>query len=277
MPHKDQVFLSYAHDDLSKVREMYDGLQKRGLNIWFDQVSLAPGPWRSQITKAIASSRYYVIALSNAALRKTGQDPGFLDEELDTAYQFAKDLPVKEFTIVPVLLEDCDRGDHRLKSFQQYALYEGWEAHLDALALAIGGHKLANIEEKDERSGDEKLIAGLKSRAETFHYAADYERAIRLWDTVLALEGDSVIPWHNKGNAFRRLGWYDEALNAYDKALSLDPKHLDTWYNKGNVLDDLSRYDEALPCYDRALTINPNDLGVMKRRQMILDKRNSAE
>jgi hypothetical protein len=122
MPDRDQVFLSYARDDLPKVWEIYQGLKLRGLRIWFDQVSLGPGPWKNQILKAIASSRYYIIAVSNAALRKTGTDPGFLDEELDAAYQFAKDLPVKDFTIVPVLLEDCDRGDHRLKSFQQYAL-----------------------------------------------------------------------------------------------------------------------------------------------------------
>jgi len=273
---KNQVFLSYAHDDLLRVRKMHGGLLKRGLNVWFDQVSLGPGPWKGQITKAIASSRYFVIALSNAALRKTGDDPGFLDEELNTAYQFAKDLSVTEFTIIPALLEDCDRGDHRLKSFQQYALYEGWEAHLDALAFAIGGRKLADVEAKDNRSEEEKRIAWLRSHAEAFHYAGDYERAIRLWDSILALEGDSVLPWHNKGNAFRRLGRYDEALAAYHKAISLDPGHLDTLYNMGNVLSDLDRYDEALAYYDRALAINAHDPGVLKRRQFILDKQNSA-
>lgn len=271
MHDRDQVFLSYAREDLPKVRELYQGLQSRGLKVWFDQVSIGPGRWKEQIVKAIASSRYYVITISNAALRKTGAEPGFLDQELDAAYQFAKDLPVKDFTIVPVLLEDCDRGDNRLKSFQQYALHEGWEAHLDALALAIGGHPAADLSAKDERSDNEKLIAGLKSRAEAFHYAGDYEGAIQLWDAVLVLEGDSSIAWHNKGNAFRRLARYDDALTAYEKSLSLNPRQPDTLYNKGNVLAERGRQKDAIKCFDQALALRPDDEAIKRRRQTLLE------
>jgi tetratricopeptide (TPR) repeat protein len=254
---------------------MYDGLKKRGLNLWFDQVNIEPGPWKPQIMKAIARSRYYLIALSDTALLKTGYDSGFLDEELNSAYQIAKEQPVKEFTIVPVLLENCDRGDHRLSSFQQYALYKGWEDHLDVLAVAIGGHKLLDRNARDDRTENEKLIAGLKSRAEAYHYAGDYELAIKLWDSVLILEGNSVKAWHNKGNALRRLYRYDEALGAYDKALSVqahDLDYVDTLYNKGRTLHELEKYAEAIAYYGRALSIKPDDIEILNRKQKATER-----
>lgn len=267
---RDQVFLSYAREDLPKVREIYKGLQSRGLEVWFDQISLVPGPWRNQIVKAIESSRYYVIAISKAALKKTGDEPGFLDDELDSAYQFAKNRPVKDFTIVPVLLEGCDRGDYRLKILPAVCASRRLEAHLDALAVAIGGHPAGDMSAKDERSDNDKLIAGLKSRAEAFHYAGDYEPANRLWDAVLTLEGDSSIAWHNKGNAFRRLGRNADALTAYEKSLSLNPRQPDTLYNKGNVLAELGRQEELIMCFDQALSLSPGDEAIKRRRQTLL-------
>ena len=80
---KDRVFLSYASEDLDRVWQVYDGLIKRGLDVWFDKIDLNGGKWKKQIRKAIARSRHFVICISEAALKKTGDDtPGFQDEEL---------------------------------------------------------------------------------------------------------------------------------------------------------------------------------------------------
>ena len=76
---ENRVFLSYASEDLDVVREVYDGLVKRGLDVWFDKEHLGPGKWKAQIERAIRRSRYFVICLSNAAIRKTGDEPGFQD------------------------------------------------------------------------------------------------------------------------------------------------------------------------------------------------------
>jgi tetratricopeptide (TPR) repeat protein len=158
-----------------------------------------------------------------------------------------------------------------LEVFPTVRATEGWDAHLDALAVAIAGHPISNINAKDERSENDKLIAGLKTRAEAFHYAGDYERADRLWDAVLDLEGDSAITWHNKGNAYRRLGRYDDALNAYEKSLSLNPDQPDTLYNKGNTLAELGRPGEAITFFDKALALSPGDEAIKKRRQILVD------
>ena len=80
---KDRVFLSYASENLDTVRKVYDGLKNRGLEVWFDKEHLEPGKWKPQITRAITKSRYFIICLSNDAIRKTGDEPGFQDEELN--------------------------------------------------------------------------------------------------------------------------------------------------------------------------------------------------
>ena len=108
---KPQVFLSYASENLDMVRKVYDGLVKRGLNVWFDKENLGPGKSKPQIERAIRGSRYFIIRLSNAAVKKTGDEPGFQDHELNEAYEIARNQPEQEFTIISIRLEDCPRGD----------------------------------------------------------------------------------------------------------------------------------------------------------------------
>ncbi len=88
----DRVFLSYAREDIDKVRDVYEGLKRRGVNVWFDEKDIVLGKrWKPQIEKAISRSRYFVICISEAALRKTGDErPGFQDEELNKAYNIAE-------------------------------------------------------------------------------------------------------------------------------------------------------------------------------------------
>ena len=102
---RNQVFISYAHEDLPIVRQIVAGLKERKLDVWFDKKHLGAGRWKQKIIKAINQSRFFVICISKAALQKTGADSdkiGFQDEELNTAYIIAQDQPDNEFTIVPV-------------------------------------------------------------------------------------------------------------------------------------------------------------------------------
>jgi hypothetical protein len=51
MPVGDLVFLSYARENLEEVEEIYEGLKKRGLNVWIDKRNLGPGRWKPQIQR----------------------------------------------------------------------------------------------------------------------------------------------------------------------------------------------------------------------------------
>lgn len=265
-----QIFLSYAREDLDEVSKLYDGLTKRGLKVWFDKKDLKPGLWKRQIEDAISRSRYFLSCISSNALVKMEDAPGFMGQEFNFGYNFVNTLPESDFTIVPVFLEDCDRDnrlDHRIAGFTYYAMYENWEAHLDNLAFDLGGRRLDDSEAKDMRSDEEKDNSGLIGRAITAQWAGKYKEAIRLWHIVQDRQGETDKTWHNIGNAYRRLERYGEALQAYDNALSINPEAGNTWYNKGRVLRDTGRFLDALNAFERAGSLNTDDVETLKAAQ----------
>ncbi len=170
------VFLSYARKDLERARKVYEELTQRGLDVWFDQVNLRPGKWKPQILRAIRKSRNFIICLSQAALIQTGDHPGFQDTELNEAYNIAINQDDAQFTIIPVRLENCDRGDNRLSQFQQFDLFSNWVDTLDRLAAFLGGKplKLTIIGGQTEM---EKRVQALQGKIIAFHYAGENEKA----------------------------------------------------------------------------------------------------
>jgi len=128
-----------------------------------------------------------------------------------------------KFTIVPVRLEDCGHGDHRLSIFQQYDLFKDFEKELDRLAVHIGSPSLSDAKAKDERTEDEKLIDSLFGKAAIAFYSGDYETAISITETVIKLYPDNHEAWNNKGDILLKSGKYKEALKAAKKAIEFNP------------------------------------------------------
>ena len=259
---KDQIFLSYAHEDLVKVREIYVGLKRRNLNVWFDKEDLKAGKWKSKIKKAIPKSRYFIICISKAALRKTGDDtPGYQDEELQIAWELARDVTEKDFTIVPIRLEDYDRGDNRLKSYNQYDLFNDFERGLDLLAMNLGGNSLSDVHTEDKRTALQKKADTFHGKAEAAYYAGDSKTATENFIKVTQIKPDDASAWINIGISFADLGKHMGAIEAYDQAIEIKSDTYSlccAWYNKGISLADLGKYSEAVKVYDYAIAFYPN-------------------
>jgi tetratricopeptide (TPR) repeat protein len=230
---RDLAFLSYAHEDLDLVRRVYEGLKERKVNVWFDKEDMIKGRWKPQIMKAISQSRDFVICLSNAAIKKTsGEKPGFQDRELQIAWEFAREQDESDFSIIPVRLEDCGRGDMRLSGWQQYDLFEDWEGILDTLAVNLGGNSLSDARAIDERTEVEKILKSIMGRAEMFFYSGDYNKALSFIESAINIKPDFHEVWTNKGLTLFNLGRLDEALKAYNKAIDIKPDYHEAWYNK---------------------------------------------
>ena len=254
-----QVFLSYAHDDLAKVRKLYSDLKARNVNVWFDKESMSPGKWKTQIQKAIPKSNYFLFCISQTALRKTQEGSGFVDDELQQAYKIAMEQDERLFTIVPVRLEkEVSHGDHRLSIFQQYDLFEDWEAEIDKLAVYLGGEARSSLIEKEERSEEEQLIEGLMGKAVVSYYTKEYEKALRFYEIIIDMNPSNSYAWYGKGVALDYLGQHEEALTAYEKTLELNPDDAGAWNNRGVALNNLGRHEEALAAYEKALELNPD-------------------
>jgi|GEM_PF-6862511 len=159
---KPQVFISYSHSDVDKVIKLYDDLKTRGVNVWLDKKDLEPGAlWKNAIQKQIPKSRYFLFCLSKSALEKTEKGDGFLDDELQQAYELAQEQNSREFSIVPVRLENVGFGDHRISTMHQFDLFEDWDVGIDKLAFVLGGHSLSV---KDKRKGKSILNFETDSR-----------------------------------------------------------------------------------------------------------------
>lgn len=259
-----QVFLSYASEDLEKIQNLYRALEARNVSVWFDKIDLGPGRWKPQIRRAIARSSYFVICLSLAALRKTGDEPGFQDEELNTAFEIALAQDEHLFTIIPVRLENVERGDNRLSVYQQYDLFEDWHGTLDKLAVLFGGtphgvDTTVTIDKaNEEQTEEEKTLRALHGKAAAFYVAGYYEKAIKILDAIEEIEGETVETLNDKGATLHALGNFELALSTFDQVLSIEPNAAVTWHNKGKTLDDLKFHDEALVALDKAISISPS-------------------
>ncbi len=269
---KDRVFLSYAREDLETAENVYDGLKNRGLDVWFDQKHIGPGNWKPQIENAISKSKYFIICISESALRETDdENPGFQDQELNMYYSIAEKRSSNDFYIVPVRIEECGRRDTRLSSSPQYGLFDDFEMDLDKLAIHLGGYSLSDSTAKDERTKDQKTIDHLNGKAETYYYAVEYDKSIAISNSILAFapDAENTTALNNLGAAWDSKGEYNMAIQYYKKALKSilrtfgeeHPTIAATLNNLGGALSSKGQYDKAIIFYKKALKSDLNIFG----------------
>jgi tetratricopeptide (TPR) repeat protein len=265
---KPLVFISYAKEDIVRVRSIQRALQARGVRTWFDELDLRAGPWRAQISKAIARSRFFLIFLSQAALQKTGDRPGFQDQELNEAYQIAMNQSPQSFTIVPVRIEDCGRGDNRLMTFSQYDLFQGpqREDRLDSLALELSGIALRDKETRTQTSEDERFLRRLLSRAEVSVYANEPDKALEVLETILRLDKDLAAAHHLRGCILEADGRDKEALEAYTEAIMRDPQYAVAYNNRGFLRMSMGDFKMSRADYDKSIELEPTEPIVFMNR-----------
>lgn len=287
---RSQTFLSYASEDLETVRKLYAELRRRHVRIWFDKEDLAPGEWLPQVKRAISQSKYFLVCLSKSALSKSANRPGFQDHELDIAFSIAMAQSPDLFTIIPVRIDDCDRGDHRVSIFQQYDLFKDWEQQVEKLAVYLDGVSSFPNDVANNASA-KGFMSGLYSRAQALLSASYYDDALRILDAIGLLEGESKQLLEAKrdvyyaagryGEAsdalFREMGltgggsWQDlcmslsnsgrthEAIDICDLQLKKDPRNSEAWFHKGVVWAKAENYSEAILAFNNALDIDPNN------------------
>jgi hypothetical protein len=70
---KAKIFLSYARENMSMAKQLYNDLKRYGLDVWLDTESLLPGDrWKDKIQDAIENSNYFIALLSRKSVNKKG-------------------------------------------------------------------------------------------------------------------------------------------------------------------------------------------------------------
>jgi len=260
-PKKDLIFLSYANEDVEKVTKIYDGLLKRGLNVWFAPVHLVPGPIKPQFSKAIVKSRYFILCLSTAALQKIDNFGSYLFDEFNEVYNITKNLPSFSLPIVPVRIENCGRGDHRIDPYTQFDIFpeEKFEYKLDELAVKIGGQPIFNLNLVDNRSIDERRFDDFLNNAKSFLIARDIEKAKNSVNDALKLNSENSEALHLLACIYESVNNLESAIGFYSRAIEFAPNNAMAYNNRGYAYQKLGKFDEALKDYNESIRINPNE------------------
>jgi hypothetical protein len=119
-----KIFLSYAREDMSMAKQLYNDLRRYGLDVWLDTESLLPGDrWKDKIQDAIENSNYFISLLSTRSVNKKG----FVQKELKTALEVLDLFPSSQRFILPIRLDDCQIGERKLKEHHWVDLFPEYE------------------------------------------------------------------------------------------------------------------------------------------------------
>ena len=98
------VFLSYAKEDVGRVKQIYADLKAAGHQPWMDTYDLKPGQdWKAALQLAISKCDAALICLSNNSVSKTG----YIQVELREFFEQRKRRPEGSIFVIPARLEPC--------------------------------------------------------------------------------------------------------------------------------------------------------------------------
>lgn len=114
-----RIFLSYAREDLIRVKKYHKRLLSGGFYPWMDEEDLLPGQlWEYEILRAIQESDYFIALLSS----KTQKD-GFILKEITHALELKKSIGKEKIFLIPARIEECEIP-YLLKDHQYVDLFK---------------------------------------------------------------------------------------------------------------------------------------------------------
>lgn len=142
----DDVFISYAREDVAAAREVKDYLAARGFCVWLDVDEILPGErWRAAIERALAQASFVLVCLSTRSVGKRG----FVQRELKIALDALQETLDEDIYLVPVRFDDCEIP-RQLKDIQYIDLFEEGGAERLLKALEVGLDRRARTESRDK-------------------------------------------------------------------------------------------------------------------------------
>jgi len=124
-----------------------------------------------------------------------------------------------------------------------------------------GGDKPASVSEpfplrrvgaSGPRGVQDRFLAAVQAEE-----AGDKQRAIELYDEMLAVDPLYAPAYINLGTIHFHLKDFARAEELYRRATGVDPGYVLAFFDLGNVLDELERLDESIAAYKRAVALAP--------------------
>jgi len=105
MKPKHKVYISYAREDIARVKEVYQELSNAELTLGMSELHSQPDQeWLPKTHMAISDADTILVALSRA----TSEPPELMQMELNRAFILLSERSPNGFFIVPIRLEECE-------------------------------------------------------------------------------------------------------------------------------------------------------------------------
>jgi len=132
------VFLSYAREDLEFARKLYDDLSAQGISVWFDEEKLDGGEkWKTTIKTAIPQSTFFIAVISSKSVDKEG----YVQEEIAQAIEVQKQKDYQDIFIIPIRIDECEIPYSELKGINHLDFFVNYEKYLKNLFNTIWSQK----------------------------------------------------------------------------------------------------------------------------------------
>ncbi len=100
-------------------------------------------------------------------------------------------------------------------------------------------------------------LQGLFLAAVQAEEAGEKQRAIALYEEMLALDPNYAPGYINLGTLYFHMRHFSKAEELYRRATETDPGYVLAFFDLGNVLDELERPDESIAAYQRSVELSP--------------------
>jgi tetratricopeptide (TPR) repeat protein len=133
-------------------------------------------------------------------------------------------------------------------------------------AVASSNARLLDVVEQLERkiieleNGSNLLVEAADSKSfdlliegQTLLDAGQPQKALEVFDRLLAAHPDQADTLVRRSAALEKLGRLPAALEACDRAIARDGTFMPAFLQKGGLLNKLNRHDEALNCFEQVL------------------------
>lgn len=87
--------------------------------------------------------------------------------------------------------------------------------------------------------------------------AGDRQKAIQLYEQIVAADPSYAAAFINLGTIYFHLRQYGRAEELYRRATEVDPDYVLAFFDLGNVLDELERPEESIAAYEQAVALAP--------------------
>ena len=160
---KNKVFISYAPEDYSIAKKLYDSLNQAGIASWLDTEDILPGQkWRASIKKAIINCSHFLILISKNSVSKIG----YIQKEQKISLDLIEDLPNNAIFIIPARLDNTEPLHEVLKTLHWADFTTSYEKGLEQIINVFKSEAKKYAEIKIDFMGREdelKLITSFYS------------------------------------------------------------------------------------------------------------------